>query len=128
MTRHPLPKFGALVLNRKDEALLTRDQDKYLLIEGFLEYGQPLEESVVDQIRKRTGLQTIFEKIFLLQDNRFENPDKKHYLYLNCLCRTKKAKGKLKKGPFSWVSLKKAKTLNLEKLTQNAIETYFSQH
>ena len=126
MTKHPLPKFSALILNKKEEMLLGRDQGKYFLIEGFLEYGQPLEESVAGQIKNLTGLKVKFEKIFLLQDNRFENPDKKHYLYLNCLCRTKEAKGKFKKKPFFWVSLKEVEGLDLDRLSQNAIEAYFS--
>ncbi len=129
LTKHPIPKFGALVLNKKGEVLLVK-LEKYggkpVLIGGFLEHGKPLNESVVEQVEERTGLKVEFEKVFLIQDNRFENPDKEHYLYVDCLCQVKSGKVELKDDDYLWVKPKKALDLDLEKCTRNSIKTYLS--
>lgn len=114
-------------MNRKDEILLGK-LDKYggqcVLIGGFLEYGRPLEEAVVKRVEERTGLKVEFERAFLVQDNLFENPDKEHYLYVDCVCRLKSGQVSLERNKYVWVEPVKALDLNLEKYTRNSIETY----
>lgn len=127
--KYPIPKFGTLVLNRKGEIFLVRlkkYRGKFVLIGGFLEYGKPLDKTVVKQVEERTGLTVEFEKVFLVQDNRFENPDRKHYLYIDCLCRLKSGEVNLEKNKYVWVEPRKALNLDLEKYTRSSIKAYLS--
>ena len=126
---------GALISNDKKEIFLVKSHkwgNLYCIPGGHIELGETIEEAVKREIKEEVGLDIEFEKVLFIQEAVFPKDfyKKKHFIFLECICRTKSKEVKIDNDEiqkFIWIEPKKALDLNLDSYTRNFIIKYLEE-
>lgn len=132
---YPEPIVGALISNDKKEVFLVKSHkwsNLYCIPGGHIELGETIEEAVKREIKEEVGLDIEFEKVLFIQEAVFPKDfhKKKHFIFLECVCRTKSKEVKIDNDEiqkFIWIEPKKALDLNLDSYTRNFIIKYLEE-
>ena len=94
MNHYPEPIVGTFIFNDKDEILLieyAKRNNQYTVPGGHIEIGETIAEAVVREAKEEVGLDVEFVEVFNCQENIFDPHyyAKKHFIFLDCLCRAK---------------------------------------
>ncbi len=132
--RYPYPVVGVLVINPEDEILLVKFDDKdssYGIPGGKVEWGETIQDAAKREVKEEVGLNVKFDNLLFVQEALFSNEipgrEGKHFIFLECVCRTDSSEVKLDGKEISnylWMEPKKALKLNLNSFTRRFIEKY----
>jgi nucleoside triphosphatase len=129
--RYPEPTVGALILNSRDEVLLTRShkwRDKYVIPGGHIELGERMEDALRREIAEETGLAIRDIEFIGYQEFVYDGAfwKKRHFIFFDYVCRTDSVQVTLndEAQEYVWVSLERALALPVEPYTRSTIETY----
>jgi len=94
MAEYPEPVVGAFILNDKNEILLINSpkwDNQYTVPGGHIEIGETIAETVIRETKEEVGIDVEFIKVFNHQENIFDPKfhTKKHFIFLDCLCKAK---------------------------------------
>lgn len=127
----PEPTVGALILNLKGEIFLMKShkwRNKYVIPGGHIELGETMEEAVKREIKEETGLDIYDIEFLCFQEFVFDKAfwEKKHFIFLDFMCKTKSSKVELNSEgqEFIWVPVSKALKLPVEPYTRQTIKEY----
>ncbi|VVB51866.1 Nucleoside triphosphatase NudI [uncultured archaeon] len=117
--RFPKVVVGALVFNKKGEALLLKTHkwgNKYGLAGGKVRYGETLKEAVKREVLEETGLAVSEIEFFIVQQMARPKEFYKdvHFIAINFLCKTSKTKVTLNEESEEYVWVKPEVSLRLE--------------
>jgi nucleoside triphosphatase len=128
---YPEPTVGALIINDSNEILLIsgkKFKNFYVIPGGHIEYGETMKEAVIREVFEETGLKIKNPELFSLQDAIFPEAyhKKKHFIYIDFICRTKETEVKLnhEAEKYIWIKPEKIKDLKVEYYTKTLIEKY----
>ncbi len=96
MAKYPEPVVGGYVLNDKNQVLLVRSPKwrkgkMWLVAGGHIEVGETIEAAIKREIKEELGIEIKFERVFMVFEGIYppEFHEKRHFIYLQCLCRIK---------------------------------------
>lgn len=128
---YPEPTVGALIFNPEGKIFLMRTYkwaDKYAIPGGHIELGETIEDALRREVKEETGLDIYDIEFFSLQESIFDKNfwKKKHFLFLDFVCKTKSLEVKLNEEgqEYVWVSLENALNLPLDSYTRRLLEAY----
>ena len=130
--KYPEPTVGLLIVNDKKEILLIKSPKwggRYTVAGGHVELGEKIEEAAKREAKEEVGLDIEFEGVLFVDDCIFspEFSKKKHFVFLECLCRAKDNNVKIDNDEatnFLWINPEKALELNLGTPTRKLIKKY----
>ena len=127
----PEPTVGALIFNQKGEIFLMKSykwKDKYVIPGGHIELGETIEEALKREVKEETNLDIYNIEFVNLQEFIFDKHffKKKHFIFLDYVCKTKSLKVKLNSEgqSYIWIAPEKALKLPIEPYTKRAIKEY----
>lgn len=129
---HPVATVGALVLNRKGEALLVLTHKwgyTYGIPGGKIDKGETAKAALIREFKEETGLKIRAGDLFLMMDC-IESPEfyvpNSHFLLLNYLARAASSAVKLNDEALSylWIRPEAALRLKLNEPTRRLISAY----
>ena len=96
----PEPTVGALIFNPKGEIFLMKShkwRNKYVIPGGHIELGETMEEAIKREIKEETGLDIYDIEFLCFQEFVFDKAfwKKKHFIFLDFICKTKSSKVEL---------------------------------
>lgn len=133
---HPVVTVGALVLNRKGEALLVLTHKwnyTYGIPGGKIDKGETAQAALIREFREETGLKIKAGDLFLAMDC-VDSPEfyvpGSHFLLLNYIARAVTANVRLNDEALSflWIQPEEALNLKLNEPTRRLIEAYLRAH
>ena len=130
--KYPEPTVGALILNPKGQILLVKSYKwpgKYTIPGGHIEVGETVEEALKREVKEEVGLDVEFDKVLFVQEPIYSKEfiKKKHFIFLECVCRAKSEHIKLDEDEiqeFIWVEPKGALGLDVDSFTRKFVEKY----
>lgn len=132
--QYPEAIVGALIVNNEGKILLSQGKKwggKYTVFGGHVELGETVEDAVRREAKEESGLDVeIIDKIRFgesIFDKSFHK--KKHFIYLDFLCRYDGDSEAVKtneefEDSFRWYALEEALKLDLAQGTREIIEAY----
>ena len=129
--KYPEPTVGALILNQEGKVFLMSSpkwKGKYIIPGGHIEVGETIEQALKREIKEETNL-----NIFDIQFTSFQEfifgedfHEKRHFIFLDYVCRTKDAEVVLDKegSEYVWVSLDEALKMPIDPYTRTTILDY----
>lgn len=133
---YPEPIVGALIINQEGKILLAQShkwKGLWTIFGGHVEMGEKLEDAVRREVKEETGLDVEVEAELGFSDSIFNKNfhAKKHFIFIDYLCRHKGENGKVKvnheyKGEVNWFSLEEALKMDLADGTKLIIGEYQS--
>ena len=113
--KYPEPAVGALIFNRDGKIFLMKShkwKNKYVIPGGHIELGENIKDALKREIKEETGLDIYDIKFLIFQEFIYDNAfwKKKHFIFLDFICKTNldKVKLGLEGQEYIWVSPKKA--------------------
>jgi len=132
--KYPEPAVGALIFNRDGKIFLMKShkwKNKYVIPGGHIELGENIKDALKREIKEETGLDIYDIKFLIFQEFIYDNAfwKKKHFIFLDFICKTNldKVKLGLEGQEYIWVSPKKALEFPLEPYTKTAIKKYLEK-
>ena len=130
--KYPEPIAGTLIHNDRGEILLIFSPKwsvDYSIPGGHVELGETIEDAAKREAKEEVGLNVEFEKVLFVQEAIFpkECHKKKHFIFLECLCKAKNSNIELdniEAKKFIWVKPEKAMRLNIDVYTRRLIKKY----
>lgn len=129
--KYPEPVVGALIFNQQGKVFLMTSpkwKGKYVVPGGHIELGETIEQALKREIKEETSLDIFDIKFITLQEFIFgeEFHERKHFIFLECACRTKTANVVLNKEgtDYIWTTIDGALKLSLEPYTKTTILKY----
>ncbi len=131
----PEPTVGLFIFNPKSEILLCKThkwKNMYCVPGGHVEIGETIEQAAKREALEETGLNLKNVSVFSIEECIFSEHfwEKKHFIFIECICRTRSAKVKLndEAQEYLWVSPEKALRLkNVEHYTRKTIKGYLKK-
>lgn len=134
VTRYPEPIVGALIMDREEKILLSRGKKwggKYTIFGGHVELGEDLRSAAKREVKEEAGLDVEVVAELRFGESVFDRSfhKKKHFIYLDFLCRydgdgdAVKTNGEYEDG-FRWFSIEEALKLDLGGGSRDIIEAY----
>lgn len=127
----PAPVVGALIFNQEGKILLITSfkwKGKYSIPGGHIEIGETIEQALKREIKEETNLDIFDIKFLTLQEFIFgeEFYEKRHFIFLDYICKTKDANVVLNKegANYVWVTIDEALKLPIDSYTRTTISTY----
>jgi nucleoside triphosphatase len=128
----PEPTVGALIFNEEGRIFLMvspKWSGRYTVPGGHIEVGETAEEAVKRELKEETGLDVFDIKFLMFQECIFDKEfyEKKHFVFLDYICKTKNTKVILdmEEGTeFIWVTFEEALKLPLGFYTRKTILEY----
>jgi len=130
---YPEVIVGALILNKKDEILLVR-QDKwhgqYCIPGGHVELNETLENAIKREVKEEVGIDIDVLLLLGVQDSissKYFHKKGKHFIFLDYLCRTNTDDVVLDMREcqeFLWIEPSLALSLNLHAGTRQNIKKF----
>ncbi len=109
---YPEITVGAVIFNSEDKVLLCRShkwENRYVIPGGHVELGEPMEVALRREIREETGLEIYDIHLIGIKECIYSKKfyDKKHFIFFDYICRTKKEKVVLndEAEEYVWISL-----------------------
>lgn len=128
---YPEPTVGALIFNQEAKIFLMTSpkwKGKYVIPGGHIELGETIEQALKREIKEETNLDIFDIKFLIFQEFIFgkEFHEKKHFIFLDYVCKTKTADVILdREGTnYIWVTIDEALKLPIEPYTRTAILKY----
>jgi len=130
--KYPEPIAGTLIHNDRGEILLIFSPKwavDYSIPGGHVELGETIEDAAKREAKEEVGLNVEFEKVLFVQEAIFpkEYHKKKHFIFLECLCKAKNSNIELdniEAKKFIWVKPEKTMRLNIDVYTRRLIKKY----
>lgn len=134
-SERPAVTVGALIVNPEGKVLLCRSHkwsDKYTVPGGHIEGGEKMSDAIVREVREETGLE-VFDVRFLCALEGIYNAGfwkKKHFIFLDHVCKTKSSDVKLNSEFQSclWSPPKEALYLELAPFVSDIIKEYLKKY
>lgn len=133
--KYPEPTCGALIFNTKGKIFLMKShkwRNKYVIPGGHIEFGEKIEDALKREIKEETGMDIYDIEFICFQEFICgqEYWKKKHFIFLDFVCKTNSTKVKLNSEgqEFVWVDLKEALKLPIEPYSRKVIEEYLKKH
>ena len=126
--QYPEPTVGALIFNKENKVFLMTSpkwKGKYVIPGGHIELGETTEQALKREIKEETNLNIYDIKFVMFQEFIFgkEFHRKKHFIFLDHVCRTDDSEVILDKegSSYIWVDIDEALNLPIEPYTRNLI-------
>ena len=136
--KYPQPVVGAFIVNNKNQILLVKsfkwaNGKLWSVPGGRVEMGELISHAVEREAIEEVGLKVKFVKTFAVFDavnpkNFYKNH---HFIFLECLCRSKDSNFKLDKREIQearWFDFKELENIKLETFTKKAIDVLKSEN
>jgi len=127
---HPIPTVGAFIFNKKGKLLLIRSHkwgNKLVCPGGKIDLGESMENAVVREVKEETGLDVHDIELINVQDMIYAKEffKKKHYLFLDFVCKTKQESITLNEEAeeYCWVDINNLPD-DLGPYTKNTLSKY----
>ena len=127
----PEPTVGALIFNSQGKIFLMKSykwKGKYVVPGGHIELGETMEQALKREIKEETGLDIYGVEFLCLQEFIFDQRfwQKKHFLFLDFICKTKNTKVKLNSEGqnYLWVYPQEALQMPIEPYSKKLIKVY----
>jgi len=128
---YPEPTVGALIFNQEGKIFLMTSpkwKGKYVIPGGHIELGETIEQALKREIKEETNLDIFDIKFIISQEFIFgeEFHKKKHFIFLDYVCKTKTADVILDREgtDYRWTTIDEALKLPVEPYTRTAILKY----
>jgi nucleoside triphosphatase len=136
MKKYPEPIVGALIVNDNGEILVIRSpkwESDYSISGGHVELGETIEDAVKREVKEEVGLDIKLKEVLFVQEAIYpkEFHKKKHFIFLECVCRTKSSEIKMDDREITgylWIKPEKALKLNLDGYTKKFIVKYLEKY
>jgi len=129
--KYPEPTVGALILNQEGKVFLMSSpkwKGKYIIPGGHIEVGETIEQALKREIKEETNLNIFDIQFISFQEFIFGEDfhEKRHFIFLDYVCRTKDAEVVLDKegSEYVWVSLDEALKMPIDPYTRTTILDY----
>jgi len=130
--KYPEPTVGALILNKKGEALLCRSHKwfgKLTTPGGHIELGETAEAAVKREVKEEVGMDVEVGPRLIVQEFIFgpEFAKRKHFIFLTYLCYAKITDVKIdhdEMQSFEWMRPEDALKADIDTYTRETIEAY----
>jgi nucleoside triphosphatase len=127
--RYPEPIVGALIFNREGKIFFMKSpkwKNKLVIPGGHIEQGESIEKALKREIKEETNLHIFDIKFSSVSELIFseEFHKKRHFIFLNYVCKTKNSNIVLNKEGVSYIWITPEKALKLPNLlfsTKSAI-------
>jgi len=129
--QYPEPTVGALIFNKENKIFLMTSpkwKGKYVIPGGHIELGETIGQALKREIKEETNLDIYDIKFVMLQEFVFgeEFHEKRHFIFLDYICKTDDNKVILNKegSSYVWIDVDEALNPSLEPYTRNVILEY----
>jgi len=129
--QYPELTVGALIFNKENKIFLMispKWKGKYVIPGGHIELGETMEQTLKRETKEETNLDIYDIKFVIFQEFIFgeEFHQKKHFIFLDYVCRTDDNEVILNKegSSYVWVDIDEALNLPIEPYTRNVILEY----
>jgi nucleoside triphosphatase len=131
---YPEPTVGALILNRRGEALLVRSHkwgSKLTIPGGHVEVGEGLVDALRREVKEEVGLEIFDIKFLTVQEAIFSSEfwKKKHFIFFDYVCRCRGERVRVDGDEiqsFRWLDPREAMKMKLDTYTRNMVKTFLS--
>lgn len=135
MKQYPEPIVGALIVKNDGEILLIKTpkwKSDYSIPGGHVELGETIEDAVKRESKEEVGLDVELKEVLFVQESVYskEFHKKKHFIFLECLCRAKSSDIKVDNREITeyiWIKPEKALELNLDTFTRKLLVDYLEK-
>ncbi len=132
--RYPEPTPGAMIFNEEGKIFLMKSpkwSGKYILPGGHVELGETVKDAVRREVKEETGMDVYDIEYIDFQEVIFDDlfVKKKHFIFLDHICKTKSKKVKLNDegSEYVWVTLEEALKLPIIPYLRKTIENYLKK-
>ena len=133
--KFPEPTAGALIFNPQGKILLVKSHkwhNRFVMPGGHIELGETIQQALKREIKEETGLHIYDIRLMRIEEFIFDNNywKKKHYIFFDHICRTKKKKVVLnyEGQDYIWTLPRHALHLNVEPYTKKTIKFYLQHY
>ena len=126
MEAYPEVTVGATILNSDDRVFLCKSHkwsNQYVIPGGHIELGETMEEALKREVFEETGLSVHDIRMIGINEsiNHITFHEKKHFIFINFLCRADHTNVQLndESESYVWADLNEIEKYDLHKFTKN---------
>lgn len=126
MNPYPEVTVGATILNSDDRVFLCKSHkwsNQYVIPGGHIELGETMEEALKREVFEETGLSVHDIRMIGINEsiNHITFHEKKHFIFINFLCRADHTNVQLndESESYVWADLNEIEKYDLHKFTKN---------